>query len=127
MDDFGTVNVNITTLSDYNVNTKFRPTNVVDYSQWADIKVTKTLDAFFKVSALNSNFGYIIHKEGNEAKVLYTSHDQKLFISDYMVMDSATFVTNDITKNRIIGIGESAKNMYYENQKWNVYSRYTMS
>jgi hypothetical protein len=42
-------------------------------------------------------------------------------------MDSAKFTTNDVTGNRIMGIGESAKNLFFENQKWKVYTRYTLS
>jgi hypothetical protein len=42
-------------------------------------------------------------------------------------MDSAKFTTNDATGNRIMGIGESAKNLFFENQKWKVYTRYSLS
>jgi hypothetical protein len=69
MDDFGTVNINITTVNDYNNNTMIRIPYVTDYSKFNQSTVTKNINDFF---TFNSNpFYYSITEEKQPANILW--------------------------------------------------------
>ena len=125
MDDFGTMSVIITTESDFNNvkgKTKFRPMYVTDTTQYRKDTLTKDITDFFGFIA--DPFHYTIFEEGQPDNVLYQSSPNKLFISDYFVLDEGKFDLNPATGFPLLGMGERAGSLFYKNEQGGIHSRY---
>lgn len=124
MSNDGTINFNLTTTEDYQSNYKkiFRAWHVQDYSQYYDLtKVTEDITKFVHVVA--SPFSFSIRNDKNET--VYASEDNKLYMTDYLVFDSATFQMNAANENPLMGMGERAGDLFYKNEDGGVHSRWT--
>src|SRR3712207_3835487 len=125
MDDEGTVNVNITTENDYNKvqgKTKFKPEYVTDTSKFKETLLQKNLTDFFDVTL--EPFSYKIFEESTPDHVLYKSNPNKLFMSDYFVLDEGIFSLNAKTGYPLLGMGERAGSIFYKNEQGGIHSRY---
>ena len=110
MDNDGTINFNLTYQDDYNNQYKniFRPINVIQDSQYDQTKVTKTLDLYLDVTL--APFAFQI-KIGTD--VIYSLNANKLFMSEYLVMDSGIFNMNTLNENPLMGMGERAGDLFF--------------
>ena len=114
LDDKGTINLNITTQEDFDKkNIKFKVPFVTDFNYFSK-KPTKKLSSFFNFAA--TPFTYTIFKEDDPSSVLYESDPHKLYFDDYMVFDSGVFSLNSKNGNPLMGMGERAGSLFYENE-----------
>lgn len=122
MDNDGTINFNLTYQDDYNNQYKniFRPINVIQDSQYDQTKVTKTLDLYLDVTL--APFAFQI-KIGTD--VIYSLNANKLFMSEYLVMDSGIFNMNTLNENPLMGMGERAGDLFFKNEDGGIHSRWT--
>jgi hypothetical protein len=130
LDDIGTLNVEITTQEDYDSGNKiiYRvPTpEVYDLTNFPTDKLQKKLSAFLKVTS--TPFSYAIYKDStNEATKLWSSDPNRLYFSDYFIMDSGIFNMNQgiADTQPLLGMGERAGDLFYKNENGGIHSRYT--
>ena len=125
MDDQGTLNVEITTETDYNNNYKtlYSPPAEAVFNPKKDQlfptdKLTKKLSQFVKYDKAPSAFSYRIYKDASdETTMLWWSDPKRLYISDFFVLDSGIFIMNqdDGFDQPLIGMGERAGDLFYKN------------
>lgn len=99
---------------------------VYDHTIW-DLKlVTKTLDDYLKVY-ITPDFRYEIYQDAKaaEAVALWSSAPKKLYWSEFFMLDSGTFATNQLNGKPLLGIGERAGNLFLRDEQGGIHSRYT--
>lgn len=119
IDNTGTIYINITTAEDFNGTagaSVFKVPGVLDLPGYANYsgKVTKDISDFIYFNY--DPFNYVIHQEKNRDKVVYQSDANKLYMSKYFVMDSGSFSMNSATNYPLMGMGERAGSIFYQNQ-----------
>lgn len=60
----------------------------------------------------------------DSGRVVYTSENNKLFMTESLVIDSGTFPCNLLNDNPLIGMGERAGELFYKNENGGVHSRW---
>jgi hypothetical protein len=129
LDDIGTINVEITTKEDFDSGKKiiYRVPDIVydavtNFPKKADLK--KKLSNFIKVK--ETPFQYSIFKDATDATTLVWSSDpNRLYFSDFFVMDSGIFDMNPDVDQPLLGMGERAGSIFYKNEQGGIHSRYT--
>lgn len=130
MDNQGTINAEITTTEDFESGyTKLYhvPQGIVydkttNFPKKSDIKMV--LDQYLKVT--ETPFSYSIFKDKNNASTLLWSSDpQRLYVSDFFVMDSGVFDMNQAVDQPLLGMGERAGSIFYKNEQGGIHSRWT--
>lgn len=120
IDNTGTINVEITTKSDFDGGKKklYRvPTPIVyNLTAFQDQKVTRKLSEFLVVQS-DPTFTYSIYLDATDASTLmWTSDPSHLYFTDYFIMDSGIFKTNPDNGNPLLGMGERAGSIFYKNE-----------
>jgi hypothetical protein len=127
LDDAGTINVQITTQSDFESLKTIKyhvPTpDVYDLSAWWAINATKDISDFVKVYT-ETGFYYEIYKAGG-TDLLWKSDVNHLYMDDYFIMDSGIFTANTANGKPLLGMGERAGSVFYKNENGGIHSRYT--
>jgi hypothetical protein len=129
LDDIGTINVEITTKEDFDSGKKiiYRVPDIVYdavtlFPKKDDLK--KKLSNFIKVK--ETPFQYSIYKDASDANTLVWSSDpNRLYFSDFFVMDSGIFDMNQDVDQPLLGMGERAGSIFYKNEQGGIHSRYT--
>lgn len=136
MDDIGTLNVEITTLEDFQspadkkilyrppADAVFNPKRDTLFPQKTDLK--KKLSDFIKVT--DAPFSYAVYKDASdETTKLWRSDPTRLYLSDFFVLDSGIFLMNQDEgfDQPLIGMGERAGDVFYKNQNGAIHSRKT--
>jgi len=87
-------------------------------------KLTKKLSDFIIIT--ETPFSYSVFKNAKDATTkLWSSDPNKLYFSEYFVMDSGIFNMNPDIDQPLIGMGERAGSLFYKNENGGIHSRYT--
>lgn len=101
----------------------FKPENVTDFTYFQRNKVTKNINDFFTYTT--NPFSYSIHVEKDPTTVYWQSDPHKLYFSQFLVFDSGIFSMNPDTNYPLMGIGERAGDLFYNETSGVIHSRYT--
>jgi hypothetical protein len=116
LDDDGSINVEITTVSDYNADGDniFRPPQPEFYTlEKFKAKETKRNIADFVQQTNQTQFAFkIMNKTGG---VVYESDPYRLMIDKYFVISSGNIVTNPVNGRPLLGIGERSGRAFLKN------------
>lgn len=125
LDDDGTIVFNMTTAEDYHSgNTqKFRAPHVQNYANFNNTNLKRSLDDFCLVDIPQDYFGFTIFAENHSW--LHRFNSQKMFMSEYLVFDSSTFPGNPANEFPLMGMGERAGDLFYQNQTAGIFSRWS--
>jgi len=116
LDEFGSIDVEITTRSDYNSNkTKlYRPPQPEFYNLDNLYKKIPQKKLFEFLQVDTNNFGYRI--SNTKGELVYESDPLRLMITEFFVIDGGAFMTNKENGRPLMGIGERAGKAMLKNQ-----------
>lgn len=123
LDDDGTINFNLTTKEDFAADNMdiFRAWHVQNYGiSFNESMVTKKLSDHLEVTLDPFSFKLM----DNQKNVLYTSDPAKLYLTEFLVFDSGNFATNQLNDNPLMGMGERAGDLFFNNEVDGVHSRW---
>lgn len=84
----------------------------------------KTLSDYIKVT--EKPFAYSVYKDASkETTKVWSSDPNKLYFSEFFIMDSGIFNMNPDIDQPLLGMGERAGSLFYKNEKGGIHSRYT--
>lgn len=69
-------------------------------------------------------FYYTIYEDLSQSdRIYYKSDPNRLYFTDYLVFDSGIFSMNNLTNFPLLGMGERAGSLFYQNETGGIHSR----